>query len=286
MNVNQLIAVSDADKAIAGAIVWWKLAGNVSYENLCLDWIGRGLPEDMLPNATSPQMAAKRAAESKRLITSEFVEPARGGYAILERRDLDGRVRYDEIAHVQAVASSTVENDVVLAVEPPDFAWAEQLRRAYALARRELEPGQVGSWLSWLAQKLGATSLRPGGGVYFFLPEAAERWRSMVAMLQKNSGHVVYEVPAMRSQDAVRAVLDAVTTEAVQEMAAIRQDLEGEMGARALEGRRGRLEAMADKVRCYEDGLGGRLDGLREQLEQLDGIVAAAALAAQQETAS
>jgi predicted nucleic acid-binding Zn-ribbon protein len=97
-----------------------------------------------------------------------------------------------------------------------------------------------------------------------------ERVSAVVEVLRKVSGHVVNRVPAMRSSDAVDAILDAITQEAEYETKRMEEDLEeAKLGARGFENRIARTDEVESKVSRYEELLGRKLDTIRERLEAL-----------------
>lgn len=137
----------------------------------------------------------------------------------------------------------------------------------------------------WLADRLHAVALRDRGGMYFLLRESVAEWRKMVEVVEAVSGHRVYNIPALRSEDAAKAVLDAVEAEALEAIERTREELKGELSDRALKTRQERCQQIATKVESYEEALGGKLEALRPLLDELHASIVAAALAVGAEAA-
>jgi hypothetical protein len=76
-------------------------------------------------------------------------------------------------------------------------------------------------------------------------------------------------IPALRGDEAVEAVLNAVLAEAEKEAASMEADLAKDLGKRAMENRIGRCEAVESKVAQYERLLDKSMGGMRERLDAL-----------------
>jgi hypothetical protein len=139
----------------------------------------------------------------------------------------------------------------------------------------------ISGWLIKQAGECDALSLRDSGGVYFIPRHALDTWRRRVDCLHEQTNCSVYMVPALDSDDAVNAVLQALIDECDDFTAALQKDIESEeLGERALEGRAAKAKALLEKLGRYEGLLGTKLDGIREQIvEQQTNAIQAALVA-------
>ncbi len=156
---------------------------------------------------------------------------------------------------------------------------AEVLGRYYAeigaIASRD-----VSKWLVGLLAKLDAVPLRDAGALYFVPRHRLPEWQAIVAVLRASTENKVRQMPTLRSDEAVEAIIAAVERDARDAAKEIEDELStGELGTRAIGTRKERAEAIAEKVRHYEDLLGTSLDTLRGRLQTLDAKIATAALA-------
>jgi hypothetical protein len=132
--------------------------------------------------------------------------------------------------------------------------------------------------------QLDAVALRDTGGVYFVPPVGLERLDRICKVLGETSRHAVHRVKALRTEDAVAGILDAITVEADVEYASMSSDLtKGELGSRGLTTRAEQCEHIEGKVARYEELLGVKLDQLRTRLEGLRANITVAILKAQSE---
>jgi hypothetical protein len=98
------------------------------------------------------------------------------------------------------------------------------------------------------------------------------------------ASHQLYELPALRSAEAVEAIMDAVLGEAKKVEEELTDDLAaGKFGARGLRNRVDRCEAAITKLGTYEELLGQNLASIKETFESLRANLVAAVLVAEQE---
>ncbi len=90
----------------------------------------------------------------------------------------------------------------------------------------------------------------------------------------------MFEVPALKSSEAVDAILDAIATEAKDEIAKLEAALENDMGKRGLHNRSERAGAMLEKLKAYEALLGKGVETIGQRLVDLQIELSTAALAA------
>lgn len=266
----------------AGGLTYWSLSGDVSPQALAAVWGTHNLPEEKLPEPPSATVAFSRAVKEQQG-KRRLVRRTSRGYAIVNERlvdkDEDQPLEYQVELEVWLNAAGQVEADYHCEV-------ATQIRTAYEHHLENCSAEDIGSWLCRLVRGADGVSLRDSGGFYFVPPDRLEAWRSVMSALSAVSAHHVYIIPAMRSEDAVAAILAAVQAEATAEADIVEADLAGELGVRALNTRDGRLADVEAKVGRYEALLGVTLEALREKLGALRAGVSAALLRAMAEEAN
>ena len=104
-----------------------------------------------------------------------------------------------------------------------------------------------------------------------------EFWNKAADAIQSVSDHKVFRIPAMRNDEAVAAIIDAVTQEAEQEAQQINEEIMAGLGERALETRKTRIAELLAKVGSYEELVGQKMK-ITERLESLQAAVATAKL--------
>jgi hypothetical protein len=282
--------VTPDSEATAGAISYWRLSGSLALSRLEVAWKAAGLDLALLPSSPEPEVALRRAVAAQQA-RRRLVRPLakRGAWVIKDEAVAsDGTdTTYETVARVFFDGGVTFPARIER-VEAPDVVFdtvAEGIRAAYYQHRSELQPEDVSVWLVKLAKGQSAVSLRDAGGIYFVPRPAVEFWRQVAGALQAAAeGHHVFRIPALRNDEAIDAILDAITVEAEAEAAAIEADLTAEgdqaLGERALATRTKRCAQVLAKVSSYEGLLGVKLETIRERVERLQADVSAASLLA------
>jgi len=272
----KITAVSNATAQqidTAGAIVYANFTGETNVEKLASEWNTRGLPEGLLPGITSFRTALHRAVRDVETRTTFKRKHANGWVVVDETKDEAG-ASYEVACRVSLSAVNTP------VVEPEDHAQAAKIRERYFYHLSAMEAADTSAWIrGTLLPFADALRLRENGGVYFVPRDTIDVWRSMAGAVMASSSHRLFEIPALASDDALDAILDAVIVEARAEADAIENDLHtGDLGARALRGRAQRCGTMVVKVERYEELLGRKLDDVRDHLERLSAASVEAAL--------
>jgi hypothetical protein len=263
MHTTNVVAVTEAVTE-AGAIVLWRKEGAVNLAALTSRWLDQGLDPKLLPELPTPVQALRLAVQeqgSKR----RLVRPIKGGFAIVNEQEVGGQLDYQ------------VECSVKITNGRPDFSTlgqtSQEVTGAFDRVLTEVSIDSMSAWLVDLAtSKLHAVSLREGGGVYFVPFAQVATWRKMVAAIEGASAYKLYEIPALSSDSAVEAILDAVINEAKAEadaMAAELADPESTLGKRAMNTRITRCNAALAKLAAYDTLLGGKLDAIKDQVGDL-----------------
>lgn len=278
----RVIAMPSSAEA-TGAIVWWILSGSVLLEALRRVWLQAGFDPADLPGAPTPKAALRRALkglENKQ----RFARPCGDGWALVTQ--WEGTP--DEAGHKAPEFAPLLEAWVnaagIVEVKGGPEELGNKIKADYALEASQLSTEEVSNWLVKRAEVLSAVGLRDRGGLYFVPAGSLARWHAEAVVLRQASGHTLCEVPAMASDEAVAAILDAVQREAEAEALAMEEQLTGgSLGARALATRINRTEAVEKKVSLYEGLLGSKLDALRARLSSLRANLAAAMLSGGEE---
>jgi len=274
--IKNVIAVKDSEDA--GCISWWRLSGDINKQALEDAWTAEGLPEDLLCIRSTPAaaLAAALFSVSEKRLMKRSTDKA-GEFAMVRETAKDGQLTYAEECR------AFLDDDDQLIVRGSNMDACHKIRAAFEYQMSVHGAYEVSQWLAGrVLPELDALSLRDKGGIYFVPKHRLDLWRTVVKALRQVSSHAVFEVAAMRTEEAVVAILDAVEREAAalaEEME--RELIEADLSVRALRNRVGKLETVAGKVSTYEALLGSNLDKLRERLESLNAQMAAAILTAE-----
>jgi hypothetical protein len=276
--VNNIVATEEI--AGAGALTYWTLSGELDPAALAEGWEDAGLEESKLPSPPSSTVALSRAVREQQS-RHRLVRKTRDGYAIVNEKVAGNDLDYGVELHVSLDAAGRVTGT------PAEHIAIEQVRSDYDHHLGVCTAEDIGAWLCRLVREHDGVALRDTGGFYYVPPTRLEAWKQATRLLGAVSTHKVYLVPAMRSEDAVEAILAAVQGEAEAEAAQVEKELEGaSLGERALSTRESRLHEVEAKVGRYEALLGVTLERFRERLKVLQAGVSAAMLRAMAEDAA
>lgn len=275
---NDIFVTKDVQEA--GAVTYWRLSGGLTLERLRAAWTAQDLPAKLLPEPVTVDTAAHRAVhtlqERRRLVRPL---ERRGAWVLVDERVVNGSLQ-----HTQEAVFRLVNDQLVIermeATEEGYQAIVAQVTEAFEKTKGELGAHDIGSWLVSLAYSYGAVSLRDSGGVYFVPRTSTPLWYRISIAVENASAHNVFRIPAMRTDEAITALTEAITTEADRAIQDMEEELQkGELGARALSTREQRCKDLLAKVGQYENLLEVKLDALRGRLNQLATNVTAAAFA-------
>jgi hypothetical protein len=273
-------AASEMDKRACGRIVMWTMNGDVT-----VDALTRALAsvesKALAPEPPSALVALHRAVDAvaKALGRLEVHHVSRGEWAIVGKPTEQDGVQRQLVYPIDCTAKLVREGDT----ERLEISGKgeDQIRAAYEVAKGVLASSDIGTWLCEKLTKLGAVALRDRGGVYFIPRPQVWKWDLIVKALRACSKHTVHGIPAMRSQDAIDAILSALAADTRTECDKIAADIgDGTLGAKALANREKTTGELLGRLDAYNEILGGRLDELRAAIEETRAAVATAALAA------
>ena len=270
-----VIALDDAeiDKRSCGRITFWDLSGDVDL-NALVAALGDAVKA---PENPTPKVSLHRAVdECARRHDLEVRHRGTGMWDIVGEPVEDSRQLVYPIetsARLMTEADGIGEEVGVSAVGQ----YSSEVFADYSKARGVLATTDIGNWLCDTLTKLGGVPLRDRGGVYFVPQDRVASWERVTTALQTCSLHRVHRVPAMRSQDAVEAILAAVTADTKKACDTIVGEIgDGSIGKRALETREEKTAELLERLDRYEGLLGTRLDELRAAIEKTRGAVAMA----------
>lgn len=292
-NKPNIIAVNRTDVQGAGAIVWWKISGHTEVKALTEAWTKRvDLDPDLLMNDPTPGAALRRALachahtvpDGRQLVSGLGDE---NSYAIV-RETPDGQDVHHKTLLKARLAQAAGEGPVVYLWDHDDAPrnMAFNIQQTYRANLTTFSGQDVSNWFATtLLPAYNAVSLREQGGMWFVPRTHLALWREAVAAIREVSGHQVFEIPALSTEhEAIAGILDAIASEAETAATKLEDELlndDGSLGVRALKSRATKLDGVANKVTSYENMLGVSLDNLRNRLEKLNAVVAAAIFTAE-----
>jgi hypothetical protein len=155
-----------------------------------------------------------------------------------------------------------------------------QIRRYYGL----LTATDMSYWiLSMLSSYASAISLRPRGGFYFVPRDRVERWQRVVRCVRAVSQHKIYQIPAVQSEEAVEAILEAFRREVTTAMGELEEYLQGDVSTRGLNAWERDLGKLQEKTAHYARLLGVALPDLEGKAVTLKGALKVAQIKNQAE---
>ena len=242
----QIIAL-DLPSEMTGAVVYWTLSGDLDVGALAQVW--GELDVAWLPKEPSVETAFTRAMHSfadKHVLVRKH--PA-GGYVIVDESPLNGKLVWQERGHFWVDGGELVYD--------ANDADADAVSTMFEAAKSAIAASDVGGWLVKLVDKLGGVRLRDTGGIYFLPRQSVATFRAVKNALASCTSHAVFEIPAMRSGEAIGAVLEAVRREALDEITTLQNEVQAnEIGKRAVAGRQKYIIQLKAKVQSYEQLLG------------------------------
>jgi len=273
--MSQIVVVENSSISSVGAVSFWRLDGEIDRVKLAEEWAAAGLDPAWLPAPCSAKVALSRALARMKGDGRSVVTLKDGGHALTTLRDTASEAVASRVAaSVDLVVklATSASGEHVLAIDlPTDDETAEraaiEVRRLWSHYRAAVVATDVSVWLADIVSKLDAVGLREGGGVYFVPATTVAQWRKIADAVSRSSSHRISQLPAMRSDDAVAAVLAALEDEAAAHVAKMDEILTAsEVGARFLRSRIRDTDAVASKLERYEALLGAKLDMIKDKI--------------------
>lgn len=283
------ILVSEELAGMSGAQVHWKLSSTtVDHTALTAAWKKASLPMSLVPSTAEPETVLRRAVSELRK-PHLLVRNHKGVFVLSDERVRKEGVEYPQDVSYTPRTTVSMSKTGKVKVEPFDQAVYDTVNDAYQTGLGELSSADFTPWLVRLVAYCAGVSMREGGGIYFIPRAQVPTWRMIKATISSVSEHKLYMIPAMQSDEAVEAILDAIESEAAAEAARLERKLfpneEGaepeQLGLRALHSLGEEAKAVARKVGVYEALLGTRLEKFGEQMTKIKRGLTVAALKAE-----
>ncbi len=281
--MTQNLIVTPESVISAGTISYWRLSGQLNLYRLIGYWPQMGLDPKALPKPPGPAVALGRAVRME-AGPRMLVRPLKDGaiWAIVEETVTSPT----SLGH-RTLCIVGFRDEPVFVREhatPTEYeAMVARIRANFDRQKGELAPEDISAWMVRLAKKLNAVPLRDTGGIYFIPRKEADLWRRVATVVEAVSSHSIFQIPAMRNDEAIRAITDAITQEADAAVSTIAEELTT-LGDRALKHRREACDALLAKIAEYDSLLGVQLQ-CRERVEGLQASIAMALLVANDEVA-
>ena len=277
-----LVAVQAGDGTTCGAITWWALSGVVDMEDLMDAFDAEGLDRAFLPPLPEAATALGRAAAEcadKRTLVRPL--DRRGMWEIVTESVVEDEHQAPRLTH-SFECRVELRPDKTALVVPEDHRFAKKILAAYGVFRGSLTSTDLSYWLSGMVNRVAsAVALRERGGMYFVPKAHMETWRRVARTLRACSAHVVYEVPALKTDEAVEAILTAVRHDAELELKAMEEYMARpaeKISTRGLNAYARQCAEVRAKLEHYAALLGVALPDMAERAENLAGAINAAKL--------
>lgn len=281
------IIVPDGTGA-AGLMVWWELSGLVDFVDLEETWVTSGFDKKLLPKPTTMEVALSRSAVSCLTGKRQLCRPLtkRGSWEIVYEvvtRDDD----MNDGLEWTPIVQGWIQHDKLSATKQPmirvlDEERGATLREAIVAKipfyQRTMVAVDVSYWLLGLlaSEMFNATPMRAAGGFYFIPADKVALWRSVVEVVQAVGQNTMYEVPAMKTNEAVKAILSQVRADAELQLNSMAEYLKGDVSTKGLNATERDAARVRAKLQNYIETLGVALPELTEWCEQIHGAVQAA----------
>lgn len=282
MSSLDFVAVSDNAGDLAGVSTWFQLNSvQIDAEALRQAGIAAGIAEADMPKNTTAKAALRRACAAltdKRTLARNLKS---GGWAIVQEVPIG-----DTLTHAVA---TTVELDSFskLIFQTGALSYFEKnIMDNFAASLLALDAADISSWLVRTAERLNGVALRDRGGIYFMPRQSLDTWHTATSVLrQQSKGCDVYEMPTLRSSEAVRSIIAALTREALSASEEIMQNIDsGKLGERALRSKSAECMYLTNKLASYEILLDSSLSVIKSRLEEVSAAATVAALSVNNET--
>jgi hypothetical protein len=265
---------------VGAAMTFWSLAEFTDRDMLSHSWGREGFSE-FVPEPRQPNAALYDALHSIFKGPQVLIRPLkkREGWCVVTEQRGEDENQY------KTLLSANVTPRGGISVTPFSDAYAtivDQFERHLGLLRQS----QVSTALVSILGRVGATALRPKGGLYSVPGPKIDDWANLAkATEEAGSGNKIYLLRHIMDADAMRAIRDAIVAEVTAEAARINKEVaHDELGDRALETRRTQAQELREKVLMYEELLSSPLPHLHHALGEAEEAAARAVLLASVES--
>lgn len=275
---------------VDGVVVFWSLSEHTSLPALRsgLESLGLGA---YVPHPRTVTNALRAALEEVYNTQTTLVRPTKGrdGFVVVEELREPNKNAYTPLFTVKP-GEEDAGGEVPLVFSPAYSAYlmspelSGKITEAFEHQRQLLPSANVTRSLTGiLLNDLGATTLRPRGGLYWLPETSSQRWAAVAQLVEgaalAGKQNSIYALRHRMDADAVRAVRDAICNETLTAVGRLKEEVfSGELGPRAMKTRGEELVDIRRKVKAYEALLGQGLEDLTAGLEAAETSLAAASL--------
>jgi len=267
----------DVDARPDGSVIYWSLAPYFDRQRLLTAWRPMELEGDV-PEQRPAVACLRDALQDVFAGAKVLIRPlaAKNGFSVVnENRGEDGNT-------YSTVLTAKTYGDNAAPIFSGNLAKIDEVNAAYHQHFGRITSGQMGGVLVRVLQKLGATRLRPTGGVYWLPGSRLGEWEAAMEGVEyaADGGKATcYVIRHQLDAASVRAVRDGLVTEVNTEVARLTEEIQsGDLGERAIKSRKQEAAQLRNKVAEYERILGVGLEQLRKALDEVEQTNAVAAL--------
>jgi len=260
-----------------GVVVYWTLPDLFNRDTLKTHWDTLGLGE-FVPEQRAAISCLKEALQEVFGSRDALIRPlvARNGFSVVREQRGEDENEYRNVLTVKVYSKDTMP------VFLGDHEKIEEVKNAFYRHVGWLPSQQVASALVRVLSHLGATRLRPTGGIYWLPGYRVEEWKSVMVGVEAaaHGGTAVgYTITHDLNPESVKAIQDAIVAEVSTEAKRLVEEISsGELGNRAVKTRKEQAAELRRKVADYEEMLDVNLSHLRKALDNVDQANAVAAL--------
>lgn len=283
-------------KSMVGASVFWNLANSVSYDTLVVvldEMPGAENGYDHIPSECSSSSALLRAlnnnyANKFSLVKANVKHPMPGNkapvYGVFERNEAGKLNDSFELSWTVGLVKADRGSESIeqlaanaLVFEGAHPALETRVRELFAEELPKLGGTEQSAWLTSLVKgKLRAIPF--GNGQFFIAPQFVKHWRQLKEALAP-LGIVLHEIPAMRSEQAISAVIASLeaysaklSNELTEELATYDAAQSGDarkrkIQQRVVDDRIKRANEQLNIITTYEELFDTKMDELRAKFD-------------------
>ena len=298
----KIVAVQGEMPATAGILVYWSLSGVIDLQDLTEVLEAEGIDPKYHPSGPSVEVAVHRAAEScadaRRSGSRTLVRPLRrkGAWDIVQESVVPNEQKGESLEYQALVRVSIEETDdksrpkevAIRYYEESHKDLSERIHTAFQLYSELMTATDTSVWLTrLLGSYVAGIPLRSRGGIYFIPRDQVSDWARIVRCVRAVSDHILFEIPALQTDEAVDAILTAFRQEITSRLSEMEAYLTGDaISTRGLNAWRVVLEQIREKTRHYAEILGVALPDLEERSTTIDGMIAVAKIRRKKEQGS
>ena len=255
--------------SIAGAVIYWKLAGRSDRATLEAGFRAAGFPADCPSpicnrSALRDALTEYKGALGKSVLVRQLADV--NAFAMVdEQRGADAN-DYRQLATVRVV------NCDHLCFEGISESLAYSIREAFDVALTTVGQGELSRALVAMVDKLHGISLRPKGGIYWLPEKSLATWQVLCQFVeQAGQGSEVWQLRTAMDERALQAIRDGLSSQILSEAETMRDEIaQGNLGERAIETRRNLCASRRAKIEAYKGMLGESLADLDKAIDAIE----------------